>query len=96
MYTSDHGPCPSARDFTLPADKQVRWNAGLRGEKGSLYDGAVKVPSFWRWPAACAGGSDVDRISSPIDVLPTIAAASARRLPDDVRLDGVDLSLCSR
>jgi arylsulfatase A-like enzyme len=92
VYTSDHGPCPSARDYTLPADRQVRWNAGLRGEKGSLYDGAVKVPSFWHWPAGgWTGGVDDERVASPIDALPTIAAATGAPLPDDVTLDGVDL-----
>lgn len=92
MYTSDHGPCTSARDFTQPAERQVRWNAGLRGEKGSLYDGAVKVPSFWRWPAGgWTGGRDDARLASPIDALPTIASATTAALPDDVSLDGVDL-----
>lgn len=98
VYTSDHGPCPSARDFSQPADRQVRWNAGLRGEKGSLYDGAIKVPSFWRWTAGGVGGSagssdgwDVANIASPIDVLPTIAAAVDAPLPERVYLDGVDL-----
>jgi arylsulfatase A-like enzyme len=91
VYTSDHGPCPSARDFTQTADRQVRWNAGLRGEKGSLYDGAVKVPSFWRWPAGgWTGGRDDDTVASPIDVLPTIAAAITADLPA-VTIDGVDL-----
>ncbi|MEY2473120.1 MAG: hypothetical protein QOK28_2449 [Actinomycetota bacterium] len=88
VYTSDHGPCTSARDYTKPADEQVRWNAGLRGEKGSLYDGAVKVPFFWRWNNE---PRDETRLASPIDVLPTIAATVGAALPDDVRLDGVDL-----
>jgi arylsulfatase A-like enzyme len=92
VYTSDHGPCTSARDFTLPPERQVRWNAGLRGEKGSLYDGAVKVPSFWRWPAGgWVGGRDDTRLSSPIDALPTVAAAVGATTPSEVRLDGVDL-----
>lgn len=90
VYTSDHGPCPSARDFSLPPERQVRWNAGLRGEKGSLYDGAVKVPSFWRGPGI-GGGRDVDAVASPIDVLPTLAAACGAALPTDVALDGIDL-----
>lgn len=90
VYTSDHGPCPSARDFSLPVDQQQRWNAGLRGEKGSLYQGAVKVPCFWRLPGQTDGRDD-DRIASPIDVLPTIAALTGAAVPDGVRLDGVDL-----
>jgi arylsulfatase A-like enzyme len=87
VYTSDHGPCTSARDYTKPAGEQVRWNAGLRGEKGSLYDGAIKVPFFWRWKGE---PRDDARLASPIDVLPTIAAAVGAPLPD-VALDGVDL-----
>lgn len=92
VYTSDHGPCPSARDFTLPPDRQVRWNAGLRGEKGSLYQGGVKVPSFWRGPGI-DGGRDLDLVTSPIDVLPTLAAALGTvGAPNvDVVIDGVDL-----
>ncbi|HUR78600.1 MAG TPA: arylsulfatase [Acidimicrobiales bacterium] len=90
VYTSDHGPCTSARDYTLARDKQVRWNAGLRGEKGSLYDGAVKVPAFFRWPAGgWTGGVDDARITSPIDALPTIAAATGAALPEGI--DGVDI-----
>jgi hypothetical protein len=84
VYTSDHGPCPSARDHT----GAQRWNAGLRGEKGSLYQGAVKVPSFWRVPGVAP--CDDDRLASPIDVLPTIAALVGADRPD-VRLDGIDL-----
>ena len=90
IYTSDHGPCPSARDYTLPADKQQRWNAGLRGEKGALYDGAIKVPFFWKDPTRPAIGTVDDRIAGPMDVLPTVAAAVGAPLPD-VHLDGVDL-----
>ena len=85
LYTSDHGPCPSARG---PRGEQ-RWNAGLRGEKGSLYQGAVKVPCFWRVPGE-RDGRDDDRVASPIDVLPTIVALTGVELPDVV-LDGVDL-----
>ncbi len=85
VYTSDHGPCPSARG---PKGEQ-RWNAGLRGEKGSLYQGAVKVPCFWRLPGQVDGRDD-DRLASPIDVLPTLAALTGAELPQ-VALDGIDL-----
>ncbi|HZU74876.1 MAG TPA: arylsulfatase [Acidimicrobiales bacterium] len=91
LYTSDHGPCPSARDFTAPADRQQRFNAGLRGEKGSLYQGAVQVPCFWRWPGVVPAGVDIDRLASPIDVLPTLAAATGATAPLDRVIDGVDL-----
>ena len=28
------------------------FNAGMRGGKGTPYQGGTRVPSFWRWPAA--------------------------------------------
>ena len=86
LYTSDHGPCPSARN----SRGEQRWNAGLRGEKGSLHQGAIKVPCFWRVPGV-EGGRDDERLSSPIDVLPTIAALTGAELPSDVVIDGVDV-----
>ena len=40
------------------------------GAHWPYHDGAIKVPCFWRWPTAIRGGRDIDRIASPIDVLP--------------------------
>src|SRR5579872_4058077 len=34
------------------------FNAGMRGEKGTPYQGGTRAPSFWRWPAAFKGGVD--------------------------------------
>ena len=34
------------------------FNAGMRGQKGTPYQGATRVPSFWRWPAKWKGGRD--------------------------------------
>lgn len=49
------------------------YNAGLRGIKGSPYDGGHRVPFFLRWPA---GGfdtaADIDRITAHVDFMPTI------------------------
>lgn len=90
LYTSDHGPCPSARNFAAPPEQQQRYNVGLRGEKGSLYQGAVKVPCFWRLPGSVPAG-DIDRLASPIDVLPTMASAIGADLPGDLLVDGLDL-----
>jgi arylsulfatase A-like enzyme len=47
VFTSDHGPCGSASH-----EGQHRFNAGLRGIKGSMYEGGLHVPCFIRWPQA--------------------------------------------
>lgn len=90
IYTSDHGPCPSADDKSAPPDKRIRFNGGLRGLKGQLYEGGVRVPSFWRWTGQFPAGQDQDVISSPIDILPTIASICGVTVPDNI--DGIDLT----
>ncbi len=86
IFTSDHGPCPSARH-----EGRDRYNAGLRDRKGSVYDGGLRVPCFVRWPARLRGPAAVERIAHPIDMLPTLADASGVSPPPGVALDGVSL-----
>jgi len=49
------------------------FNAGMRGSKGSPYEGGVRVPFFVRWPGKFSSGKAVERISAHIDLLPTLA-----------------------
>jgi arylsulfatase A-like enzyme len=86
IYTSDHGPCGSARH-----EGETRFNAGLRNIKGTVYQGGVKVPCFWRWPGKLAAGQDVRHVANPVDVLPTVAAACGVDPPSDRTIDGIDL-----
>ncbi len=44
----------------------------LRGLKGSLYEGGVRVPTIVRWPGRVAAGSVSDRVSGFEDWLPTL------------------------
>jgi len=90
IYTSDHGPCPSANDKSAPPDKHIRFNGGLRGLKGQLYEGGVRVPSFWRWTGQFPAGQDLDIVSSPIDILPTMASICGVTVSDNI--DGIDLA----
>jgi len=50
------------------------YNAGMRGLKGSPYDGGHRTPLFLHWPAGgLTGGRDVTRLTANIDMLPTLA-----------------------
>ena len=91
VFTSDHGPCGSAQNREAPAGERHRWNAGLRGIKGSLYQGGVQVPSFWRWPGQISAGRDVDCLATTVDVLPTLAELCGADLPEPA-VDGVSLA----
>jgi arylsulfatase/arylsulfatase A len=81
VFTSDHGPCPSAA-----VDGKIRYNAGLRGQKSQMYEGGLRVPNFWRWPGHFPAGRTVDRLANPIDILPTLTPP-----PTDRKIDGRSL-----
>ncbi len=70
-------------------------NAGMRGVKGSPYQGGIRVPSFWRWPGRFAPG-DRAQTAAHLDILPTLAEiAGAAIAPDHRRsLEGVSLVPC--
>ncbi len=87
IFTSDHGPCASASH-----EGSIRFNAGLRDRKGTMYDGGVRVPLFWHWPKRIKPDRVIDRVASPIDVMPTLASICGAAVPDDRLIDGVDLS----
>jgi len=68
------------------------FNAGMRGTKGSQYDGGHRVPCFVRWPAGgLGGGKDVTRLTAHIDLLPTLIAACGLATPVGARFDGTSL-----
>jgi len=69
------------------------FNAGMRGRKGSEYDGGHRVPCFIRWPAgALRGGRDVKRLSANLDLLPTLIDLCGLEAPKGVRFEGTSLA----
>jgi arylsulfatase A-like enzyme len=50
----------------------VRWNAGLRNRKGTVYEGGIRVPCYVRWPKEAKVGEVVGVPLAHIDVLPTV------------------------
>ena len=66
---------------------------GMRGRKGSEYEGGHRVPFFIRWPAGgLKGPGDVDRLSAHIDVLPTLIDLCGLDKPAGVKFDGTSLA----
>lgn len=79
IFLTDNGP------------QQERYTYGLRGRKGTVYEGGIRVPCFVRWPSILKSGRNIDRIAAHIDVLPTLLDACGARTPDGLLLDGVSL-----
>jgi arylsulfatase A-like enzyme len=69
-----------------------RFHVGMRGRKGSEYDGGHRVPFFIRWPAGGVGGGvDVERLTAHIDLLPTLIDLCGLEKPEGVKFDGDSL-----
>jgi arylsulfatase A-like enzyme len=66
---------------------------GMRGKKGSEYEGGHRVPFFARWPGGgLKGPGDIDRLSAHIDVLPTLIELCGLKRPQGVKFDGASLA----
>ena len=69
-----------------------RYNAGLRGRKGTVFEGGIRSPLLARWPARLQAGRDaVDRIGAHIDITPTLLDAAGVQPPAGLHLDGRSL-----
>ena len=65
------------------------FNAGMRGRKGSPYEGGHRVPLFVHWPAGgIKHGADVNDLTAHFDVLPTLIDLCGLEPPPDARFDG--------
>lgn len=68
------------------------FNAGLRGGKGSEYEGGHRVPLFIRWPGGgITGGKDIDHLVAHYDLLPTFVDLLGLDFNPVKPLDGISL-----
>ncbi len=82
FFTSDNG---GEFDFKLFAS-----NGPLRGKKGSIYEGGIRVPMIVRWPGKIKPGAVSSFPWSFCDVMPTLAdLAGLRALPRNI--DGISV-----
>ncbi|MCK4750143.1 MAG: arylsulfatase, partial [Bacteroidales bacterium] len=85
IFTSDNGP---TFDRLGGSDSDFFNSSGpLRGRKGSLYEGGIRVPMVARWNGMIKPGTVTDHQSAFWDVLPTLCEVSGSDIPDDT--DGI-------
>ena len=67
------------------------WNGPLRGKKGSLREGGIRVPFIFSWPELLPKGITYEKPISALDLLPTfLAAAKSKPLPLQKSLPHID------
>lgn len=100
VFMTDNGSAAGTPPGNPNAGKKKRqegswpgFAAGMRGQKGSQYEGGHRVPCFIRWPA---GRLQVDRdmnsLAAHFDLLPTFMALCNMNPPADVHFDGTSLA----
>lgn len=89
FFASDNGPQPGA--WTDIFVDFFDGNGAFRGAKGSLYEGAIRVPFIVAWPGHIQPGSTSNYVGYFPDLMPTLAelAAAARFVPKAI--DGVSI-----
>lgn len=63
----------------------------LRGRKGQMFEGGVRVPFLMRWPGQIKPGTVSDEFLTALEVFPTLVNAAGAQLPDGVAVDGFDM-----
>lgn len=91
IFMTDNGSSGAARlDRT---GHVVRgYNAGMRGMKGSYYDGGHRVPFFINWKNGGLIDRDVDEFGLHVDFLPTMLSLCGIEADKGAAMDGVSLA----
>lgn len=91
IFSSDNG----AEDYRIynAVDCAVGNNGPLRARKRSIYEGGVRTFGLVRWPGHVpAGKTDETSVTGAVDLLPTIAKLAGAPLPENLKIDGEDVS----
>lgn len=91
IFSSDNGGVGGYQREGIQAGKGVTDNAPLRGGKGMLYEGGVRVPYIFRWKGKIAAGTTSDEPICSVDLYPTLLNVAGAKAKDGYTLDGVSV-----
>ncbi|MBT3379896.1 MAG: sulfatase [Lentisphaerae bacterium] len=88
IFFSDNGGCGTAKNPGLGPGNGLTSNVPLRGMKGMLYEGGIRVPMFVRWPGITSAGSVCRVPVTGVDLYPTFVEVAGAQAPSEQELDG--------
>ncbi|WP_013630590.1 sulfatase [Rubinisphaera brasiliensis] len=91
VFTSDNGGLISRYDYREAADDIVSDLSPLKGEKGSLHEGGIRVPLIVKYPPLVNAGSVTDEPAISYDFYPTFVDLAGGELPQNQTIDGLSL-----
>ncbi len=91
IFSSDNGGVGGYRAAGVNAREGITDNSPLRGGKGMLYEGGVRVPFIFRWPGTIKAGSLCEEPIISVDLAPTLLELAQARAPGNQPLDGRSL-----
>jgi len=93
FMSSDNGPSIEERNWLNGEEVSYTGGSagGLRGHKGSLFEGGIRVPGIISWPAGLPAGVELESPGLMMDLLPTVLEAVDGRPVEDDSIDGRSL-----
>ncbi len=92
IFASDNGGVGGYRVPGTDETKGTTDNAPLRGGKGMLYEGGVRVPFIARWTGTIPAGTSTAQPAVHVDLYPTFLELAGAERPADYVLDGESIA----
>ena len=86
VFTSDNGPTRGGGRWQHRSGGGSA--GGLRGNKGTTFEGGMREPGIFRWPGKIVAGTETSQPASILDLLPTLAELASTNVPSETVLDG--------
>lgn len=74
-----------------PTTQTTSRNDPLRGYKGQVLEGGIRIPFLIQWKGRVPAGRVYDRPVISLDIHPTAVAAAGGKITEDLKLDGANL-----
>ncbi len=94
IFTSDNGGVGGYQAAGIVGAGGITDNAPLRGGKGMLYEGGIRVPYVFRRPGTIAPGTVCDEPINSVDLYPTLLELAGAKPEPDYPLDGTSYVPC--
>jgi len=92
VFSSDNGGVGGYADAGVAGAREITHNAPLRGGKGMLFEGGIRVPLLVRWPGVTKAGAVCDVPVTSVDFFPTLVEIGGGKMPAGQVRDGVSFT----